>query len=117
MALAFAAGIFFTTFLLTNGANGVEIAVLLVAGILGGALVRALVRENLVDILLVLVVLAEGVLLSHAPKPWSSLWPVLIPGNAIGVMVGAIVQETLRENRPQVVRNVRSDGTKKARDV
>jgi CHASE2 domain-containing sensor protein len=106
MVLAFAAGIFFTTFSLTSGVHGVEIAVLLGAGIVGGALVRALVRENLVAVIFVLVVVAECVILSQSAGPWSTLWPVLIPGNAIGVMVGAIVRETLRESRPRIAREV-----------
>jgi CHASE2 domain-containing sensor protein len=110
MALTFAAGIFFTTFSLTGGSNGAEIAVLLAAGIVGGALVRALVRENLVAVIFALIVVAECVILSQSDKTWSTLWPVLIPGNAIGVMVGAIVRETLRESRPQTARDVRADG-------
>jgi hypothetical protein len=36
---------------------------------------------------------------SQLAKPWSNLWPVLIPGNAIGVMIGFILRETLRESR------------------
>ncbi|TLM83228.1 hypothetical protein [Pseudarthrobacter sp. NamE5] len=116
MALAFAAGIFFTTFSLTGGSHGVEIAVLLAAGITGGALVRALVRENLVGVLFVLVVVAECVIFSQLAKPWSTLFTVLIPGNAIGVMVGAIVREALHESRPRMARNVRVDGTSEARD-
>jgi hypothetical protein len=110
MALAFAAGIFFTTFSLTSGAHGVEIAVLLVAGIVGATLVRALVRENLVSVIFALILVAECVILSQSDKPWSSLWPVLIPGNAIGVMVGAIVRETLRESRPRMAQDVPAEG-------
>ena len=107
VALAFAAGIFVTTFTLTSGAYGVEIAVLLAAGMAGGALVRALARENLVAAIFALIIAAECVVLSQSALPWSTLWPVLIPGNAIGVMVGAIVRETLRESRPRFVREAR----------
>lgn len=109
MVLAFAGGVFFSTYSLTKGSNGLGIAALLAVGVAGGAGVRALARENLVSILFVLVVVVECVMFSQLGKPWSTLWPVLIPGNAIGVMVGAIVRETLRESRPRIVRDVRSD--------
>lgn len=109
MVLAFVGGVFFSTYSLTKGSNGLGIAVLLAAGVAGGALVRALARENLVSVLFLLVVVVECVMFSQLGKPWSTLWPVLIPGNAIGVMVGSIVRETLRESRPRIVRDVRSD--------
>ncbi|PNI08357.1 hypothetical protein CXX84_10505 [Arthrobacter sp. AFG7.2] len=109
MVPAFMGGVFFSTYLLTKGSYGLGIAVLLAAGVAGGALVRALAQENLVSVLFVLVVVAECMTFSQLGMPWPTLWPVLIPGNAIGVMVGSIVRETLRENRPRNVREMRSN--------
>lgn len=106
MALAFAIGIFFTGFSLNNGSNGVEIVALIVLGLAGGGSVRALVRENLVAVVFIVLVVGECALLSQFPEPWSSLWPVLIPANAIGVMVGNIVRQGLLESRPKVSSDV-----------
>ena len=106
MALAFAIGIFFAVFSLNSGSNGVEIAALIVLGLAGGGSVRALVRENLVAVVFIVLVVAECALLSQFPEPWSRLWPVLIPANAIGVMVGNIVRQGLLESRPKVLRDV-----------
>lgn len=97
MALAFAIGIFFTVFSLNDGSNGMEIVALIVLGLAGGGLVRASVRENLVAVVLIVLVVAECALLSQFPEPWSRLWPVLIPANAIGVMVGNVVRLGLLE--------------------
>ncbi len=102
MVLVFVGGIYFTTYSLSEWSNGLEIAVLLAAGIISGALVRALPRENLVSVLFVLVLAMECVAFSQFGAPWSTLWPVLVPGNAIGLMVGSIVRETLRETPPRI---------------
>lgn len=99
VALAFAAGVFFASYAMTEGSNALGIAVLLAAGIVGGAFVRLLARENLVAVLFALIVVVECVIFSQLANPWSNLWPVLIPGNAIGVMIGSILRETLRESR------------------
>lgn len=117
MVLAFVAGIFFASYSLTRGSNALVIAVLLAAGIVGGALVRLLARENLVAVLFALIVVVECVILSQLPKPWSSLWPVLIPSSAIGVMIGHILRETLRERRAQIVPGVLADRADDAGDV
>jgi hypothetical protein len=70
-----------------------------------------------VAVLFVLILEAECAIFSQLSTPWSNLWPLLIPGNSIGVMVGSIVRETLREIRTQNVRNVGADGTSEASDV
>ena len=106
LALVFAIGIFFSTFSLHNGSNGVEIAALLVLGLAGGGLIRGLVRENLVTVVFIVLLVGECVLLSQLSGPWSKLWPVLIPANAIGVMVGNVVRLGLLESRPRISRDV-----------
>lgn len=105
-ALAFALATFFVLFSLTSGSKGVEIAALIVLGLVGGGSARAFVRENFVAVVLFILVIAECALLSQSPEPWSRVWPVLIPANAIGVMVGNTVSEGLRESRPKVLRDV-----------
>jgi hypothetical protein len=62
MALAFVAGVFFASYSLTKGSNALGIAVLLAAGIVGGAFVRLLARENLVAVLFALIVVVECVI-------------------------------------------------------
>jgi hypothetical protein len=106
IALAFAVGIYLSTFSLTGGSNGVEIGMLLAAGILGGGLIRGFLRESWVTIVLVLVVVAEGFLLSQSPVPWSKLWPVLVPASAIGVMVGNVIRLGIRDSKRKVVPDV-----------
>lgn len=106
VALVFAAGIFFTVFPLNGGSNGVEIVALVVLGLAGGGSVRALVRENLVTGVFIVLIVGECALLAQFPEPWSKLWPVLIPANAIGVMVGNIVRQGLLESGPKVWRDV-----------
>lgn len=107
MALVFALLIFFSMISVTNGKFAEEIVVLLVVGSVSGGLVRGFVREKLVTVVFALVVLGECVLLSQFPEPWSLLWLVLIPANAIGVMVGNVAREGLRESsRPEVTRDV-----------
>ncbi|WP_345147582.1 hypothetical protein [Arthrobacter ginkgonis] len=106
MALVFATGIFFSALSLRNGSNGVEIVALLLLGLAGGGLVRGLVRENLVAVVFIVLVVGECALLSQLSGPWSKLWPVLIPANAIGVMVGNVVRQGLLESRPRISRDV-----------
>jgi hypothetical protein len=106
MALVFAIGSFFSVFSLNNGSNGVEIVTLVVLGLAGGGLVRGLVRENLVAVVFIVLVVGECALLSQFSEPWSNLWPVLIPANAIGVMVGNVVRQGLLESRPRVLRDL-----------
>lgn len=106
MVLFFCGGIFFSTFSLTAGAHGLEIGVLLAAGILMGGVVRGLVIEHRVTTILVLVVAVGGVLLSHSTAPWSSLWPVLVPATAIGVMVGNVIRLAALDSKRKVIRDV-----------
>jgi hypothetical protein len=106
MALGFAAGIFFSALSLTNGSHAVGILVLIILGLAGGCLVRALARENLVAVLFVILVVGECALLSQSPAPWSRLWPVLIPANAIGVMMGNLMRLGLLESNRRVLRDV-----------
>jgi hypothetical protein len=106
MALLFAIGVFFSALSLRNGSDGVEIAALLFLGLAGGGLVRGLVRENLVTVVFIVLIVGECALLSQLSDPWSSLWPVLIPANAIGVMVGNVVRQGLLESRPSISRDV-----------
>lgn len=106
MALAFAVALFFSALSLVGGSYGVEIAALVVLGLVGGGLARGMVRENLVAVVFIALVVAECALLSQLPEPWSRLWPVLIPANAIGVMAGSIIRDGLRELRPRVLRDV-----------
>ncbi|MDM7991628.1 hypothetical protein [Arthrobacter sp. zg-Y877] len=84
-----------------DGRYGTEIATVLVVGIVGGTLIRWLVHEGKVAIVLVLLVVAEVVLLQKCPSPWSGLWPVLVPGSAIGVLVGAAIRTGVRQSRPK----------------
>lgn len=106
LALVFAIGVFFAVFSLNSGSNAVEIVALIILGLAGGGTVRALVRENLVAVVFIVMVVGECALLSQLSEPWSSLWPVLIPANAIGVMVGNVVRQGLLENRQRVLRDV-----------
>jgi hypothetical protein len=106
MALVFAAGIFLSTLSLTHGAHGLEILGLLAGGILGGGLIRALVRPRWTTVILVLVVAAEGLLLSQPSDPWSRLWPVLVPANAIGVMVGNVLRLGVRDRKRKAAHNL-----------
>jgi hypothetical protein len=106
VGLVFAVGTFLSLFSLTEGAHGLEIGLLIAAGIVGGGLIRGLVRERWVVIILVLVVAAEVFLLSQSTDPWSVLWPVLIPASATGVMVGNIMRLCVVESRRQVTRDV-----------
>jgi len=105
MGLVFALGIFLSTLSSTKGAHGLEIGLMLAAGILEGGVIRSLVRARWVTIVLVLVVAMEGLLLSFLADPWSYLWPVLVPASAIGVMVGNVVRLGIRDSKRTVVRN------------
>lgn len=106
MGLVFAAGIFLSAISLTEGAHGLEVVILLAAGILGGGLVRGLIRARWVTIILILVVALEGFVLSQASAPWSKLWPVLVPASAIGVMVGNVLRLGVLDARGKVARDV-----------
>lgn len=106
LALVFAVGIFFSAFSLHNGSHAVEIAALLILGLAGGGLIRVLVRENLLAVVFVILLVGEGALLSQLSNPWSSLWPVLIPANAIGLMVGNLVRQGALESKPNISRDV-----------
>ncbi|MHA7263955.1 hypothetical protein ACX80W_12215 [Arthrobacter sp. TMN-37] len=105
-ALVFAVAIFFSVFSLSNGSHGLEIAALLVLGLVGGGLARGLFRENLVMAVFIVLIVGECALFSQLSGPWSSLWPVLIPANAIGVMVGNVVRLGYLESRPRALRDV-----------
>ena len=80
---------------------GREIVLVLFAGIFGGVLLRLVVRKNALTIFFVILVVAEAVILQQCPKPWSGLWPLLIPGNGMGVMVGIAVRQALLASRPK----------------
>lgn len=98
LAAVFAIAVFFSLFSLHKGSNGLEILALMVLGLAGGAAVRVFVRDSLVAVAFIVLVVAES-LLCQLSAPWSVLWPVLIPANAIGVMVGNVVRLGLREVR------------------
>lgn len=101
IALFFSVTLFITVFLSANGTYGPESMVLIFSGLLGGSLIRALVRENLVTVILFIVVIAEcAVLAQLLPSPWSGLWAVLIPANAIGVMVGSVIRQGILISKP-----------------
>lgn len=106
MGLFFAAGIFFSSLSLSGGAHGLEIGVLLAAGILVAGLIRGLIRARWVTTILVLVVAVAGLLLSQFSDPWSNLWPVLIPASAIGVMIGALMRLGVLDGKRKVTRDV-----------
>ena len=99
--MVFSVALFFTVFLSADGAFGGETVVLILAGLLGGSLIRGLVRENLVTVLLFLLVITECALVARLlPAPWSGLSAVLIPANAIGVMIGSVTRQGLRISKP-----------------
>lgn len=106
MVLIFAVGIFFSVLSLTNGSSGEEIVTLVLLGLAGGGLVRGVVRENLISVVFISLLVAECALLSQFSEPWSSLWPTLIPANAIGLMLGNVVRQGLLESRPRIRRDV-----------
>ena len=101
IASFFSVTLFVTVFLSTDGAYGPEAVVLILSGLLGGSLIRGLVRENRVTVILFLLVVAEcAVLTQLLPFPWSGLWAVLIPANAIGVMVGSVTRQGILISKP-----------------
>jgi hypothetical protein len=83
----------------TGGSYAAEIVTVVVAGLVGGGLVRTLVRESRVTVTFVLVVAAEVFVTAQLPSPWSALAPVLLPANAAGVMVGSYVHLWTLERR------------------
>ena len=64
-------------------------------------LIRGFVREKKVTHLFVALVIAEAILLNQAPVPWSGLCPVLIPGNAMGLIVGVGIRRVRLASKPQ----------------
>lgn len=84
-----------------DGSYGMETATVLIAGILGGCLIRSFVHESKVTYVFAVLVIIEAILLNQAPLPWSGLWLLLIPGNAIGLMAGAGVQRVVVTSKPQ----------------
>lgn len=101
IALAFAIGIFWSVVSALEGSYGTEVFVVMVIGALGGALNRIFVPENRVTPLFLALVVAEGVVLSQFPLPWSGLWMVLIPANAVGVMAGGAIRGGIADARPR----------------
>ena len=83
----------------TGGSYSAEIVTVVVVGLVGGGLVRAVIRESWVTVTFVLVVAAEVFLTAQLPSPWSVLAPVLLPANAVGVMVGSYVRLWILERR------------------
>ena len=101
IALSFSVALFITVFLGTDGAYALEAVVLIFTGLLGAGLIRVLVRENLVTVILFLVAIVECVVLAQLfPAPWSGLWAVLVPANAIGVMVGSVSRQAVLISEP-----------------
>jgi hypothetical protein len=101
LALAFAVGIFWSVMSALEGSYGTEVFVVMVIGILGGGLNRVFVRESRVTYLFLAMVVVEGVFLSQLPLPWSGLWMVLIPANAIGVMAGGAIRNGIADAKPR----------------
>ena len=85
-----------------NGLYGLEIFVVLVAGVVGGSLVRSFVRDRHVMLVFVVLAVVESVFLSQFPRPWSGLWLVLVLANALGLMVVDIVREGIRAAKPKL---------------
>ncbi|UWX97485.1 hypothetical protein N2K95_01970 [Arthrobacter zhaoxinii] len=80
---------------------GFEIISVLTIGILGGALLRGFAQGNRLTIVFYSLVAAEAVLLYQCPQPWFGLWPVLIPGNAMGFMVGRAARLVVLASKPK----------------
>jgi hypothetical protein len=99
-ALAFAIGIFWVALTELQGHYAAEIATIMVVGVIGGGLDRIFIREKFVTYVFLALVIVEGVLLSQFPLPWSGLWMLLIPANAIGVMAGDAVRIAIAESKP-----------------
>ncbi|MBP3044734.1 hypothetical protein KKR91_01910 [Arthrobacter jiangjiafuii] len=93
--------IFWVIYSELDGSHGIEIAALMLAGILGGGLIRGFVREKRVTLVFVILVAAEVVLLSQAPQPWSGMWLLLVPSNGMGLMVGTAAHRLILASKPK----------------
>lgn len=92
IALLFGAGIFWIALSELRGHFAGEIFILMLTGILGGALNRIFVPENRVTYVFAAVVIVEIIILLQLALPWSGLWPLMIPANACGVMTGEMIR-------------------------
>lgn len=90
----------------TGGRFVPEIVTVLMTGIVGGGLIRVLVRESRVTVIFAVVVVVEVFLAIQLPSPWSPLATVLLPANAAGVMVGNFVHLAMLDRRRKAVRDV-----------
>jgi hypothetical protein len=99
-------GLFAFPIFQTGGRYVPEIVAVLMTGLVGGGLVRALVRESRVTVVFAVLVVAEVFLAVRFPSPWSALATVLVPANAAGVMVGNFVRLAILERRRKAVRDV-----------
>jgi hypothetical protein len=100
-ALLFAIGILWVALTELQGSYAAEIITIMVIGLLGGGLIRIFIRENLVTYTFLAIVVTEGIILFQLPLPWSGLWMLLIPANAIGVMAGDAIRIGVAESKPK----------------
>lgn len=101
VALLFVIGIVWVALTELQGSYVAEVVTIMIIGLLGGGLARIFIRENLVTYTFLALVVAEGIILSQLPLPWSGLWMLLIPANAIGVMAGDTVRVGIAESKPR----------------
>lgn len=101
VAILFGGGIYWAVLQTLNGLYGLEIFVVVIAGLVGGGMVRSLVRDRHVMLVFIVLAVVESVFLSQFPRPWSGLWLVLVLANALGLMVGDIVREGIRAAKPK----------------
>lgn len=101
IALVFGVGIFWTIMSALGGSYGAEVFTILTIGLIGGGLIRVFLPEKIVTGIFLALVVVEGIILSQLPLPWSGLWMVLIPANAIGVMVGGAIRSGISDIKPR----------------
>ena len=101
VSLLFAVGIYWAVLQDLDGLYGLEIFVVVIAGLVGGGLVRRFVRDRNVLLVFIALVVVESAFLSQLPRPWSGLWLVLIPATALGLMAGEAVRQAIRAAKPK----------------
>jgi hypothetical protein len=101
IALAFAIGIIWVALTELQGSYSAEILTIMIIGIVGGGLIRTFIREDRVTYAFLALVVAEGIALFQLPLPWSGLWMLLIPANAIGVMAGGAIRDGIADAKPR----------------
>ena len=102
VSIPFAVGTYWAVLQTLNGLYGLEIFVVLIAGLVGGGMVRSFVRDRNMMLVFIVLVVVESVFLSQLPRPWSGLWLVLVLANALGVMVGDIARQGIRAAKPKL---------------